>query len=700
MFDMEIDGFDIAAMANSLAGKDDDSEEGLTEKAEQQAKDDKDGSKHKIEPNEFMKSIIDRENEFKKTGEIKSEIIPPKKPAKREWSEQQKAIFEQFKDRSSGHITIIARAGSSKTTTSIEGGRHAPESKIVYAAFGNAIAKELSERLPNDRCMAQTTHSMGWGIIKSIKRKAKLDKSCSFTKIEKAAEKYFNLKENQWDYEAKEYIKDNSWHPAKIYDLVRQCKPYAQYVEEIIDVAIDFDLFTINIENSKPKIKRSVSLIEQVCNVVLAVMEDATEQAICGDHSAEFLCDFTDMIWLPVRCGWVSPRYPLVVIDEAQDLSFTQIELASGMCSGRIILVGDDKQAIYGWRGADSDSLNRMTNLLGSTVMYLTTCYRCAKSIVRYAQRYVPDIHPWEHSPEGEVHQIGPDKMIREAAPGDFVVCRNNAPLMSACLRLITAGKKAMMAGNDIGKKLLKILSDVEGHGKNKNPFVNNDDLWQRLIAWGIQEKSSIEEMVKRKFPNSKPEKIEKEVERRLEVVRDQLGMFSVMKKKFSTPEEVKRQLTILFEDDGEKRDRSKYILCSSVHKAKGLEAKNVFVMADQLKTSSQEEVNICYVAVTRAQERLFMVYENVQDEDDEIEDARDIDRSWSDVKKSRPEIPSSATVLNNLPPASVLDNEKDAEIKMIEDLKSKEDRFRVDGISPTNPDPVDFDDERYNHFF
>ena len=46
-------------------------------------------------------------------------------------------------------------------------------------------------------------------------------------------------------------------------------------------------------------------------------------------------------------------------------------------------------------------------------------------------------------------------------------------------------------------------------------------------------------------------------------------------------------------------------IICSSVHKAKGLEATRVFILADTVNTRNREESNIYYVAVTRAKARL-----------------------------------------------------------------------------------------------
>ena len=52
-------------------------------------------------------------------------------------------------------------------------------------------------------------------------------------------------------------------------------------------------------------------------------------------------------------------------------------------------------------------------------------------------------------------------------------------------------------------------------------------------------------------------------------------------------------------------------IMLSTVHKAKGLEADNVYILATERMphpkaTNPKEERNICYVAITRAKKNLF----------------------------------------------------------------------------------------------
>jgi superfamily I DNA/RNA helicase len=110
--------------------------------------------------------------------------------------------------------------------------------------------------------------------------------------------------------------------------------------------------------------------------------------------------DFTDMIFLPVANNWIRPQYDMVVVDEAQDMNTCQLAIAQGLARNRVVVVGDDRQAIYGFRGADSGSLDRLKDELKATELGLTTTYRCGRGIVALAQtwcqitRLTPAIRP------------------------------------------------------------------------------------------------------------------------------------------------------------------------------------------------------------------------------------------------------------------------------------------------------------------
>src|SRR5207248_1814934 len=102
---------------------------------------------------------------------------------------------------------------------------------------------------------------------------------------------------------------------------------------------------------------------------------------------------FSDMLFLPLVHGWASGRWDLVVVDECQDMNAAQLALA-GRClvpGGRIAVVGDDRQAIYGFRGADSSSLDRLLEAYDAKELPLTITYRCPKRVVEVARLLVPD---------------------------------------------------------------------------------------------------------------------------------------------------------------------------------------------------------------------------------------------------------------------------------------------------------------------
>ena len=79
----------------------------------------------------------------------------------------------------------------------------------------------------------------------------------------------------------------------------------------------------------------------------------------------------------------------MVVVDEAQDMTSAQLEIAVGACKrgGRVVIVGDDRQAIYGFRGADSGGLDRLKKLLKAKELGLTTTYRLPEARGRAGER-------------------------------------------------------------------------------------------------------------------------------------------------------------------------------------------------------------------------------------------------------------------------------------------------------------------------
>jgi DNA helicase-2/ATP-dependent DNA helicase PcrA len=96
------------------------------------------------------------------------------------------------------------------------------------------------------------------------------------------------------------------------------------------------------------------------------------------------LIDFTDMITEFVKMDR-SPRFDVVFIDEAQDLSQTQWGMAKSIWDKTqdTFIAGDDDQAIFRWAGADVDSFIAQKGKM----VQLTQSYRIPQVVHDVASR-------------------------------------------------------------------------------------------------------------------------------------------------------------------------------------------------------------------------------------------------------------------------------------------------------------------------
>lgn len=504
------------------------------------------------------------------------------------WSKQQEAIFDWFID-GEGNLVVRARAGTGKTTTIIEAVSRLmsalvdPASlRVLLAAFNKKIAVELDERLPAG-ATAKTLHSLGFGFVKSHWNDIRIDS------------------ENKRAWAIGEIAcggapDDVRKEVVKLASKLKAVMPMAGdaiYLpareEEIREVIIIADRFGISMDEDWEKDGYTVGYLAEKAIKMLAIGKDFRDGTI----------DFDDMVWLPVRNKWARPRYDLVVIDEAQDMNRTQIELATAVCAkgGRICVVGDDRQAIYGFRGADSGSIDRLKIALEAKELGLTTTYRCGKAIVREAKRLVPDFQAHESNGEGIVRSTNIGLCIEGAQPGDFILSRTNAPLVSVCLKLLRDGKPANIEGRDVGRGLSNVVKKL-----NKGPARKSfKKFCARLETWLADE-------VKR--AQLRGERGEATIAR----VLDQHETLCYLMDGLTSADELLRRIDSLFADTKGKGQR---VILSSVHKSKGLEADRVWLLKDtffSLKkdpppwADAAEEKNIQYVAVTRAKKELVWV--------------------------------------------------------------------------------------------
>lgn len=504
----------------------------------------------------------------------------------RVWSVQQEAIFSWFENKDlklvthEPHLVVRARAGTGKTTTIIEGVNRAPESSILLCAFNKKIAEELNSRIDNPNAEAKTLHALGFAAIRrnwrgmpvaqgTARQDFLTDKVCGM-RVPRQVGRLVSL----------------------IHTKARDMMPLLPTFEGLRELALFFDYGpdedwsnTVREAAAGEKHDYSKTLyydLDYVVGRAYAAMAYAAE----NEPTYDIGIDFADMIYLPLTYSLLAPDYDMVVVDEAQDLTIAQLTIAQRVCSGRICVVGDDKQAIYAFRGADTRSLDRLKRELGAAELPLTVTYRCAQSIVRQAQGLVPDIVAYSSNPEGIVDNLAYDKMLLSAEPGDFVLSRLNAPLVSTTLKLLRNQKRARMAGRDIGKGIQAVITKIGGR---KHTII--EDLLVKLQNWETKQVT--------KFAAYNQVQL-------IERTRDQADMIRALAEDSEDVNDLNNRIEWLFTDDEE----AEQILCSSVHKAKGLEADRVYILQETLylRGPSEEEDNIFYVATTRAKSHLTMV--------------------------------------------------------------------------------------------
>lgn len=488
--------------------------------------------------------------------------------ASRQWSEQQQAIFTWFKD-GQGNLVVRARAGTGKTTTILTAIEYAPEAKILLAAFNKRIAEELKTKLKNPRAIAKTLHAVGFA---AIARNWKLPKDC----IED--DRGFKLALTALGFAGTDSFQKKVANVVKrIAAMGKNAAPFGT-VEQLVDLALDHDLMPDDAE----EMEAAGFTVKRCAEAAYRAMELACQP----NASGPITIDFDDMVFIPLRNNWVKGIYGLVVIDEAQDMNAAQLLLAqrSVKKGGRVCVVGDDRQAIYGFRGADSGSLDRLKTELKALELGLTITYRCPKKVVAAAALLVPDYRAAPTAPEGIIRSISEDKLVGEVQAPNFVLSRKNAPLVKYCLATLRAGKRARIEGRDIGRGIIALVEKL-----NARDLVS---LEKKLLDW---ETRQVSKFVARLG--------EEKAESKVSEVRDTRGTILALSEGLKTVSELTARINQLFSDNG-----TNQVVFSSVHKAKGLETERVFTIEDTFNTRNTEELNIRYVAITRAKAELVHV--------------------------------------------------------------------------------------------
>lgn len=493
--------------------------------------------------------------------------VVPVKP-RPTYSAEQIAIHGWFSaGPGSGNLTVEALAGTGKTFTIVSGLELAPEPMKLYVVFGSRNAEEASEKLAHQPSVVVSTfHALGNRIIKRFWPNAKPGDGD--------------------DVERDRVLEVSNSIPGEAVTQIVRLIGFAKNlcdtmptVEDLVDIAQERNIEEIDNESGT------------FAHPLMAKIALKTLEASLVKRSDNRI-SFHDMIFIPILNNWVTPEFSFIVVDETQDMNWLQLLMALRLLlpDGRMGIVGDDNQAIYAFRGAASGGMALMTEKLNSKRLGLTVTYRCSKAVVREAQQYVEHYTAHPSNPEGEILRSNPDRMLSEVKQSDFILSRTNAPLMPVCLNLIRRGVPARIQGRDVGLTLSNIVK------KTKASSVPN--FLEKLDAW-----------LKKQIQRAK---CGKHAESRISYVTDQYETLRAVAEEATSVADISRKLETLFQNKGAG------VVLSTVHRAKGLEAPNVFLLEYSFKIKpktpeqEREERNIRYVGTTRA--RINLTY--VEDKD------------------------------------------------------------------------------------
>ena len=499
-------------------------------------------------------------------------------------SKYQVAVYDHITN-GSGNAVIDAVAGSGKSTTIVEALKLIPKNKkVLFLAFNKAIVEELKIKIGQvDNVEVRTLHSLGMSaVLKAFKCQVQDDKYKAYIndgfKYGRIAPSMQLLEEQEAEYKS---------NILKLTDLARVY--LCESIEKLEDIAD----------------KYSMRIYDNECSIAMS--------AVSWGKNHVSTIDFTDMIYFPNVKKIRVPKFDFVFIDECQDLNTAQRELFLQCLGkygednwsnpdGRFIAVGDPRQAIYGFAGADVESFNMLKSLPNTIHLPLSVCYRSDNTIINLAKEIVPQIEARENAPEGVVCRTSKVEDIKD---GDMVLCRVTAPLVALCMQYISKGVKAYVKGRDIGANLINMIK--------KTKCRNMPDVMEKLSA----ELSKVADKVMRKSHCSFEEARENSVYTSLQ---DKINAIAVIGRDLKTSDAVCNRIETIFKDN----DRSGICL-STIHKAKGLESDNVFIIREdkfylkhamRVEWMAEQERNLVYVAYTRAKHFLGFVIDFQEETD------------------------------------------------------------------------------------
>ncbi|MBQ9575618.1 MAG: ATP-dependent helicase [Muribaculaceae bacterium] len=283
------------------------------------------------------------------------------------------------------HLIVLAGAGTGKTRTIIARASFLlssgiSPSRILILSFTRKSAREIVERIKADLSeksteglKGQTFHSWCMDLIQQNRN---IFSQSDFTLIdEEDRESCFKLI-------CGKNLKDKENHTVKVKNVV-DIYSYCINTSVSLSTAMRIILFD-NADMSDKVVTESIEKNKPI-------YADLIRKYIVYKNNRRYL-DYDDLLLIVARIlkanagarDFISKKYDHILVDEMQDTNPLQYQLLSSFYDNcHLFCVGDDAQSIYGFRGADFQSMHHFTEIVpDSTQQKLTLNYRSTQEIL------------------------------------------------------------------------------------------------------------------------------------------------------------------------------------------------------------------------------------------------------------------------------------------------------------------------------
>jgi superfamily I DNA/RNA helicase len=501
--------------------------------------------------------------------------------------QQQNVI--SFVEKGRGNGEVIARAGTGKTTLLLMA---APfmQGRVICTAYNTDIAAELdakAKKLGLFHMEVKTSHAAGLRTWKKVAQRVKID-----------------LGGGEWFGEISRHL-----------ELSKEVKPFVRAAMNFARQRAFGILCPLNDPNAWLKLCDDYNLAEKLFADPGAVppaqrdamlkmaMKLSCKAVKYSLEIADRIIDGDGMIFAPLAKGAIYDTYDWGVMDEAQDVNpLRRVQFKRMLKPGaRCLFVGDPRQAINAWAGADSDSMDLIHREFNTKRFPLTVTWRCPKVVVQRAQAIVPDYQAAPQAPEGRTSSVLLEKFLqvtnlKKLRPGqDVVICRNTRPLVDLAFAMVAKNIPCHIEG----KKLAAPLVAMATRWGDATPDI--ETLRPKVAEYLTRETQRLMSLDQEDAADRLTDQVE--------------ALYAFMEgMPVTTPiDKLKAKITSMFADT-KKGGKPHGITLMTAHKSKGLEFPRVFLLganrympSKHARTAAamEQEQNLIYVAWTRAQEEL-----------------------------------------------------------------------------------------------